>query len=193
MNQPPPLAPLTSAPQPVTETKQKVARSKSKGNRMSGQKQRTRARPTVVVSEEHGRGKRWMSASPIAIITLCLTLAFNVGQIGFTYAYVLGRLDANALAVQRVENDVRERNLAALRLIEDRHQLVMKTMEERQVVNAKAVDRLDSSLGAMSALRTDVEVVKNKLTTIDETLRRVERYWDRDAERNNPPSPRPAR
>lgn len=131
----------------------------------------------------------WWQASPLAVITLALTLSLNIAQLGFTYAHVLARLDANQLAINTVEQQSKdrdgaqfklfeERHLLAMKVIDERHQLAMKGIDERSSQLTKNIERLEVNLSSMMQLRTDVEVVKNKLTTIDETLRRVERSWE---------------
>jgi hypothetical protein len=119
---------------------------------------------------------------------LALTLSLNIGQLGFTYAHVLARLDANQLAITVVDQQSKDRDAAQVRLIEERHTRAMVVMDERYMLLTKNLERLESSLNAMMQLRTEVEVVKNKLTTIDDTLRRVERSWER-IDNRNPLSP----
>lgn len=137
----------------------------------------------------------WFGGSPLAVATLGITLALNAMQIGYTYAVIKADLAANTLAItiadsQGKERDtaqgrlIEERHLIAMRTIEDRHQSVLRANDERHSILVKSIDRLESGMSGMLALKTDVEVVKNKLTGIDETLRRVERSWDR-AERSN--------
>lgn len=135
---------------------------------------------------ENGRNGKpaWWQASPLAVITLALTLSLNIGQLGFTYAHVLARLDANQLAITVVDQQSKDRDAAQVRLIEERHTRAMVVMDERYMLLTKNLERLESSLNAMMQLRTEVEVVKNKLTTIDDTLRRVERSWERIDNRN---------
>lgn len=156
----------------------------------------------LVEADHSKRGERkgWMSASPLAILSLALTIAFNIGQMGFTYAYILGRLDANALATSIADQTSKDRDAAIMRAMEEKHLLIVRTLDEKHTLAmrvlddkfqlvSKSVDRLDTAVGAMLQLRTDVEVMKNKLTTIDDTLRRVERFWDRSDRSTTLPSP----
>ncbi len=170
--------------------------------RKSGSGQTHNVRAAVADDDEHPEAptyrlietkpdkerKTWMGASPLAVLTLVLTLAFNVAQMGFTYAHVLGEIAANKLATSIADKQAQDRDAAQVRLIEERHAqitqkleerhaLAMKTIDDRISIMVKGIDRLESSLSTMARLTTDVEVVKNKLTTIDETLRRVERSW----------------
>lgn len=180
-----------------------------------------RVRGSKLMAQRGGRGRAggdndpptgkagWWAASPLAVLGLGLTLALNVGQMGFTYAHVLAGLEANKLAITVVERQVadrinivdrqaQDRDGAQFRLIEERHALAMKSvddkfqqairvMDERYALMVKGIDRLELSMSSMMQLRTDVEVVKNKLTGIDETLRTFARAWDRAERTNNIP------
>lgn len=154
--------------------------------------------------EEHPR-RGWLHGSPLAIITLALTLALNVGQFGYIYASILGQIDFNRKAIERLETTSRdsvarnekddreryntlskvmdERTMSLAKAVEDRHSTTVRMIEERNGILTKSIDRLDTSINNMLQLKTDVEVMKNKLTGIDETLRRVERSWERSDSR----------
>lgn len=166
------------------------------------------------IDETPKRG--WLNGSPLAIITLALTLALNIGQFGYIYASILGQIGANKTSIDRLETyfkvsmernekDDRERHsqlnargeeryLQLSKSVDDRISSTVRMLEERNTILSKSIDRLDTSINNMLQLKTDVEVMKNKLTGIDETLRRVERSWERSDSRalGIPPANAPA-
>lgn len=129
----------------------------------------------------HGWG--WlMSASPIAWITLGITMAFHAGTIGYIYSNIQNQIDNNKLAVER--NDRRDI---------ERYDALDKMISERFQATTVGITRLDANLHNMAQLRTDVEVMKNSLTTISQTLARFEQALEKANQRAELPRNMPVR
>lgn len=96
------------------------------------------------------------SRNMVFYLGFAMSFAVNVGTIGYIYANVLNKIEANALAIAN--------NAAA--------------DKDRAISHDAAIARIDTSLNAMGALRTDVEVMRTSLINISDTLRRLERQWE---------------
>jgi len=97
---------------------------------------------------------------------LVLALSINFITVGYTYATFEAKLERNKEEIIRNEREDRERT----------------TRFEQSIAS------INASIANMGQLRTDVEVMKNSLNSISETLRRLERRFE-DTRLNAPSSP----
>lgn len=75
---------------------------------------------------------------------------------GYTYANLESKIDRNREEIARNEREDRERNSRVENSLRD----------------------INTTIANFGQLRTDVEVMKNQLTAINETLRRLERKFE---------------
>lgn len=112
-----------------------------------------------------------MSASPMAwvgMVAAMIAITTNVGTVGFIYASVLADAATTRKEVERnfkEDYDNRERT-------------------------AKAVERIDTTIGSLGKLHVEIEVVKTQLTNLNENVRDFKRIFE---ERANPNLTRPSR
>ena len=86
-------------------------------------------------------------------LMLVITLSINFITVGYTYATLESKSERNKEEIIRNERDDRER----------------ETRLQAQITS------LQTQISTMNQLRTDVEVMKNSLASINDTLRRLER------------------
>ena len=86
-------------------------------------------------------------------LALVVALSANLISVGYTYADFAAKLERNRDEINRNEREDRER---------------ASRFED-------SIRQINMTLANLGQLRTDVEVVKTSLTSINETLRRLER------------------
>ena len=91
-----------------------------------------------------------------------LSLASQIGMVGYLYANVLAEQNANKADIARNFTDDKENRERSLRNI----------------------DRIDNTIGTMSKLHVDIEVLKTQLTTMNDTLRRLEKRFEPRGKQN---------
>mgnify|MGYP001026586450 FL=1 len=89
-------------------------------------------------------------------LTLTIALCLNFISVGYTWATMEAKIERNMQDILRNEREDRER---------------------AQTVQ-RDISNLSNQLATMNQLRTDVEVMKNQLQSISETLRRLEARFD---------------
>lgn len=123
---------------------------------MSGTPRKKRA-STPRVQIVHQQKPFWTSLP--SWLTLVLALCINFISVGYTYATMEAKIDRNASEILRNEREDRERG--------DRFR--------------ESLNLINNQIANMGQLRTDVEVMKNSLNSISETLRRLEARFDNAA------------
>lgn len=128
-----------------------------------------------------GNGGGFM-ATPMASISFvigALGLASNIAMFGYIYANIESKLEINKTEISRNYKEDEQK----LRDMREHYETKLKDMNDRSENNRKdsaaSIARIDATIGGMTRLATEVEVIKVQLGTISETMKDVRRTLER--------------
>lgn len=131
-------------------------------------RQRSRKRNAPPIQQQTLVVRKSMWQALPSWLGLVLALSINFITVGYTYATFESKLERNKEEIIRNEREDRER----------------ASRFDQQLT------AINNSIANMGQLKTDVEVMKNSLASINETLRRLERRFEQRLEERKPaPSP----
>ena len=124
----------------------------------------------------------FMKASPLAWVSASISMLSLAGMIYsgvFAYASLHNDIRILRIDVDRNFTEDNKRYEHDHKMSNGRFEAIAKVVEKNHEFTVKAIERLDTTVAAMGSLNVKIGVLETKLESINDTLKRVEKWLDR--------------